>query len=248
MSSPRLEVADLAVSYGRLRALDDVSFAVGAGELVGVLGPNGAGKSTLFRALAGLVRHTGQVTVNGIACHHRLRTDIAFIPQRSDVDPRFPIRVRELVVGGRRRFHRGLSRPRTVDRRAALEAIGRVGLAGMEDRPIGRLSGGQLQRAFLARALAQEAEVMLLDEAMSGVDAPSTAQLFDLFDTLAADGVTLLVSTHDLALARRRFPRCLALNRTVVADGPPTTSMTVERLDATFGSAGRPAREAAWAG
>jgi manganese/iron transport system ATP-binding protein len=235
-----LATEDLGVRYGDLQALHDVSISVGRGELVGIIGPNGAGKSTMFKALAGFVPHTGEVFLDGLCCHHRQRTSIAFIPQRADLDLDFPITVGELVLGGRRRFRTWWGRPSDQDRDAAALALAEVDLAGYEHRGVGTLSGGQAQRAFLARALAQDADVLLLDEALSGVDAPTTAELFELFDRLAARGVTILVSTHDLALARRRFHRCIAINRTVQGDGPPSHVLDADILDATFGSARLP--------
>lgn len=237
-SGPVLEVERLGVRYAERQALHDVTFAVGRGELLAVVGPNGAGKSSLFKAICGLVNHDGVVEVNGVHCHDRTdRMDIAYIPQRSDHDLAFPITVLELVLAGRRRFRRWWQPPSADDRAGALDALRRVRLADAGDRPLGELSGGQLQRAFLARALAQEASVVLLDEALGGVDQPTTEELFDLFRTLAADGTTLLVSTHDLALARRRFDRCLAVNGTLRADGDPGDVLSVDTLETIFGSA-----------
>jgi manganese/iron transport system ATP-binding protein len=227
----------LGVNYGSFSALQDVSITVGRGELVGIIGPNGAGKSTLFKALAGFIPHTGEVFLDGLCCHHRQRTSIAFIPQRADLDLDFPITVGELVLGGRRRFRKWWERPTSADRDAASLALAEVDLAGFEKRGVGTLSGGQAQRAFLARALAQDADVLLLDEALSGVDAPTTGELFELFERLAGRGVTILVSTHDLALARRRFHRCIAINGTVQGDGTPAHVLETSILDATFGSA-----------
>ncbi len=143
-----LEVIDLGVTYGDAVILDDVSFAVGRGELVGVIGPNGAGKSTLFKAICGLVNHAGEVEVNGVHCHSRTdRMDIAYIPQRSDGDVTFPITVGELVLAGRRRFHRWYERPSEHDRDEALRMLALVDLPGMQDRSLNQLSSGQLQRA-----------------------------------------------------------------------------------------------------
>jgi ABC-type Mn2+/Zn2+ transport system ATPase subunit len=238
MTAPILEVRDLDVHYGERHALHDVSFSVGAGELIAVIGPNGAGKSTMFKAICGLVNHGGVVEVNGVHCHdHTDRMDLAYIPQRNDSDLHFPITVVELVLAGRRRFHRWYQRPSATDRAAAEQALERVHLTGAGDRALTELSGGQLQRAYVARALAQEASVVLLDEALSGVDQPSTLELLDVFEALAAQGTTLLVATHDLALAKRRFSRCLAVNGTLQGDGPPATVLTGDSLDATFGSA-----------
>jgi manganese/iron transport system ATP-binding protein len=238
-AAPILEVDGVGVRYGATRALFDVSFAVQRGELIGVIGPNGAGKSTMFKAICGLVNHTGTVEVNGVHCHDRTdRMDIAYIPQRNEADLTFPISVGELVTAGRRRFRHWYSRPSPTDRAVAADALAKVGLAGCESRSLNELSGGQLQRAYLARALTQEASVVLLDEALSGVDQPTTTELFDVFTKLASDGTTILVATHDLALARRRFARCIAINGTVRGDGPPAQVLAVEVLDATFGTAG----------
>jgi ABC-type Mn2+/Zn2+ transport system ATPase subunit len=227
----------LGVRYGRHVALTDVSFCVEPGELVAVVGPNGAGKSTLFKAICGLVPHGGAVHLGGAHCHHRRdRMLAAYIPQRAELDLDFPITVEELALSGRRRFRAVGRRASVADRAAAADALERVGLAGLDGRPIGSLSGGQLQRAFVARALAQEAHLVLLDEALSGVDLPSTDLLLGLFAELCERGTSLLVATHDLALARRRFDRCLALNGRLVADGPPSAALGQDIVDATFGS------------
>ena len=233
-----LEVIDLGVNYGDRVVLDDISFAVGRGELIAVIGPNGAGKSTLFKAICGLVNHTGEVEVNGVHCHSRTdRMDIAYIPQRSDSDITFPITLGELVLAGRRRFHRWYERPGSHDRDEAMRMLSLVDLAGMQDRSLNQLSSGQLQRAYVARALAQEASVLMLDESLSGVDEPSTAELFEVFERLADHGTALLIATHDLALARRRFPRCMAVNRRLLGDGAPENVLASDILDRTFGSA-----------
>jgi ABC-type Mn2+/Zn2+ transport system ATPase subunit len=233
-----LEVIELGVSYGDTVVLRDVSFAVGRGELIGVIGPNGAGKSTLFKAICGLVNHTGEVEVNGVHCHSRTdRMDIAYIPQRSNNDITFPITVGELVLAGRRRFHHWYARPSSHDRDEAVRLLELVNLSGMEGRSLNQLSSGQLQRAYVARALAQEASVLMLDESLSGVDEPSTAELFEVFERLVLQGSTLLIATHDLALARRRFSRCMAVNGRLLGDGPPDVVLSSDVLDRTFGSA-----------
>jgi ABC-type Mn2+/Zn2+ transport system ATPase subunit len=234
-----LEVDDVGVQYGATRVLYNVSFTVQRGELIGVIGPNAAGKSTMFKAICGLVNHTGNVEVNGVHCHHRTdRMDIAYIPQRNDADLTFPISVGELVMAGRRRFRHWYSRPSANDRSVAADALAKVGLAGYESRSLNEVSGGQLQRAYLARALTQQASVVLLDEALSGVDQPTTDELFEVFTSLSAEGTTILVATHDLALARRRFARCIAVNGTIRGDGTPADVLAPDVLDATFGSAG----------
>ena len=237
--SPILEVTSLGVRYGTTDAIRDISFTVHPGELIGVIGPNGAGKSTLFKAICGLVNHSGVVEVNGVHCHSRTdRMDLAYIPQRNDSDLNFPITVGELVLAGRRRFHTWWRHPSQQDRAAAHDALKKVFLDGAEARSLTELSGGQLQRAYLARALAQQASVVLLDESLSGIDEPTTAELFEVFATLVQEGTALLVATHDLALARRCFTRCLAVNGTLRGDGTPEHVLSPEILDTTFGSLG----------
>ena len=236
-----LELQSLGVELGDRRVLDDVSFSVRRGELIAVVGPNGAGKSTLMKAICGLVNHDGVVEVNGVHCHDRTdRMDIAYIPQRNESDLAFPLTVGELVCAGRRRFRRWWQRPTESDRVVVDEALTRVLLPGTADRSLTELSGGQLQRAYLARSLAQQASVVLLDEALSGVDEPTTEELFDVFAALVEQGTTLLVATHDLGLVRRRFPRCLAVNGTLLVDGAPSDVLSMEAVDTLFSV--RPAR------
>jgi ABC-type Mn2+/Zn2+ transport system ATPase subunit len=219
-----LQAVDVAVSYGDTRALLYSSFSIAAGELVAVVGPNGAGKSTLFKALAGFVDHEGDVVVHGEHCHHLERKAIAYIPQQSDLDLRFPITVSEVVMAGRRRFHAGRMRATQHDHATVASCLEQVDLAGTESRSLSTLSGGQVQRVLLARALAQEADVLLLDE------------LISLFSTLCARGTSVLVSTHDLGLVRSRFTRCLTVNGRVLGDGTPTVELSGEKLERLFGS------------
>ena len=231
-----LQAVDVAVSYGDTRALQYSSFSVAAGELVAVVGPNGAGKSTLFKALAGFVDHEGDVVVHGEHCHHLERKAIAYIPQQSDLDLRFPITVSEVVLAGRRRFHTRRMRATATDLDTVTSCLQQVDLAGTEKRSLSTLSGGQVQRVLLARALAQEADVLLLDEALSGVDARHTDELISLFTSLCAQGTSVLVSTHDLGLVRSRFQRCLAVNGKVLGDGHPSVELSSEKIERLFGS------------
>jgi manganese/iron transport system ATP-binding protein len=231
-----LEVSHLSVAYGGRPVLNDVSFGARAGESIAVVGPNGAGKSTMFKAICGLVNHEGDVDVNGVHCHHRTdRMDIAYIAQQQHVDVTFPITVGELVASGRRRFRRWFRRNAPGDVEAIDAALQRVRLEAERNVGLNELSGGQLQRAYLARALAQQASILLLDEALNGIDQPRVDELLGLFDEICATGTTVLVSTHDLGLARHRFSRCLAINGGVIADGAPDDVLTPDVLDITFG-------------
>ena len=225
---PALTLDGVTVRYGQTIAVERASLVVGQGELVALVGPNGAGKSTLFRAALGLVPYDGQIVV-----HHLRRNCVAFVPQRLEVDLDFPITVGQVVAAGQRAL-RGSFRRRGGDSRAVARCLAEVDLDGFEHRPLGGLSGGQVQRVLIARALAQEPTVLLLDEPLAGVDTPSTEALVGLLARLAGDGAAIVVSTHDLALVRDRFPRCIAINRTIVGDGDPTVVLAPSGLERFF--------------
>lgn len=226
---PALDVRHLNVRYGEHVAVADVTVCVEPGEVVALVGPNGAGKSSLLRAIMGLVPRTGRVLVHARRPGSK---GVAFVSQRADVDLRFPITVEQLVGDGRRPFVSPWRRPCREDRAAVRRALSTVGLDGLERRALGELSGGQIQRAFLARALAQDADLLLLDEPLSGVDAPTAEALVDLLHGIADGGRAILLTTHDLAQVHRRFVRCLLLNRRLLADGPPTEVLDTKHLTA----------------
>jgi ABC-type Mn2+/Zn2+ transport system ATPase subunit len=237
VSKPLLRLSDVGVRYGDRVALAGVSFSLQPGELVALIGPNGAGKSTLLKAVVGLVPHSGFVSVQGHECHHRPdRLDLAYVAQHSAVDRLFPITVDEVVRSGRRRFGRWWRRDSAADIGAARAALERVGLGDRGAARLSELSGGQVQRVFVARALAQEAKVVLLDEAMAGVDRPTTLTLLDMLHQVTASGAAVVVAMHDLALARRHFDRCLAVNGALIADGPPEEVLVGDVLESVFGA------------
>lgn len=233
-SDPVLRAVELQVAYDDLEALAPSTFTVNTGELIAVVGPNGAGKSTLFKALAGFIDHRGDVVIHGETCHHLERQAIAYIPQQTEVDLRFPATVADVVMSGRRRFHKGRFRIDEADRTKVASCLFDVDLVGMEDRSLATLSGGQVQRVLLARALAQEADVLLLDEALSGVDVRHVDDLIALFHELCARGTSILVSTHDLGLVRSRFERCIAINGRIVGDGSPARELADDHLEELF--------------
>jgi ABC-type Mn2+/Zn2+ transport system ATPase subunit len=213
-----------------------VSVQITHGARVAVVGPNGAGKSTLFKALVGLLPlRGGSIRVHGKPLG-RHRDLVAYVPQREEVDWRFPVSVLDVVLMGRFGRSGWLRGPGRVDREAALRGLARMGIEGLAGTPVGELSGGQQQRVFLARALAQDPHILLLDEPFTGVDAPTQDATLAMLDGLREKEVTVLVSTHDLNMAASRFDQVVLLNRRLVASGPPRAVFTRENIAAAFGA------------
>ena len=231
---PILDVFHLSVLLGGHQALEDITFHLHGGEQVAVVGPNGAGKSTLFKVVAGVLPPSaGEVKISGYG--PRGHICIAYVPQRSQVDWRFPASVADVVMMGRIGqvgFFRWPSRADWATVHTALQA---VDMASYANRQIGELSGGQQQRTFLARTLAQEAELVLLDEPLNGLDAPSQEAIISLLDRLRQQKITVMVATHDLGQAARRFDRVMLLNHQLVAFGPPQDVLTNENLLRAYG-------------
>ncbi len=232
-----IEIRDLSVAYNRRPVLEDVTLTVPRRAMVGFVGPNGGGKSTLIKAVLGLVPMVrGEVEVLGRPVDRRARRLIGYVPQREDVDWNFPVSAFDVVMMGRIPSMRLLRRPTNRDRELVWDALRTVGMEKFADTRIGEFSGGQQQRVFLARALAQEAEVLLLDEPVSGVDAPSQHEIFDLLRGLQEAEKTVIVTTHDLSCVAERFDLALLLNRHVVAFGRPEEVFTPELLNETYQS------------
>ncbi|MGQ9476878.1 MAG: metal ABC transporter ATP-binding protein [Candidatus Bipolaricaulia bacterium] len=241
-----LEVSGLVVSYNGRLALEGVSFAVERGEGVAVVGPNGAGKTTLFRAIVGLVRpvagtirlapedRSSRSTPSGSA---NRQVQLAYLPQRSQVDWAFPVTVADVVMLGLIRRIGWLRLPGRRERLAVREALEQVGLGHLAGRQIGALSGGEQQRMFLARAIVQGAELLLLDESLTGLDAAAQEEILQLLEGLRErGGVTVLLATHDLNLAGARFDRVMLLNRRLLGLGKAEEVLTPERLRAAYGA------------
>ena len=226
----------VTVELGGHMALSDVTFDVDAGTLMGVVGPNGAGKSTLFNAIAGLlpVRH-GKVTLH---CADPGSGSLAYVPQRESVNWRFPVTVTDVVMMGRCCKTGWFRRPGKRDRELVNVCLGRVGLWDYRSALMTELSGGQRQRVFVARALAQEASVLLLDEAFSGVDAGAQEELVAVLQTLRDEGRIVLLATHDLTNLAGRFDEVLCLNCRVCACGPPDQVFTSEVMEELYGAHG----------
>lgn len=230
-----LAVEHLSARYGRITALEDVSFSVHCGHTLALVGPNGAGKSTLINLLAGQHRPaTGKMLWNGRPLHET-RHEIAFMPQRSEVDWNFPITVRELVEMGRYPALGIWKKPAAHDQEIVDKALESLQLTALQKRRIGELSGGQQQRAFLARALAQEAHILLLDEPFTGLDVPGIESLAELLQSLAAQGRLIIASHHDLNSAPRIFSHCLLLRKQCLAFGRTPDVLTPENLLTAFG-------------
>jgi manganese/iron transport system ATP-binding protein len=232
-SSP-IEVEHLTVSYNGHQALRDISFTIELAQRIAVVGPNGSGKTTLFKALAGTITpESGEIRVFGHGpCGH---VCIAYVPQRNQIDWDFPASVADVVMMSRARKIGFARWPKRSDWRAVQEALERVDMASLSKRQIGELSGGQQQRVFLARALAQEAEVILLDEPLTGLDTPSQQAMFRILDELHQDRITIMVSTHDLNMAADRFDTVMLINRSLVAFGPPDEVFTRSFLMQAYG-------------
>lgn len=234
-SAAPCSVRGMTVDYGNGSVLRNVDFDAASGSLVAVVGPNGAGKSTLIKAALGL-----QPTVAGQARFwgqslRQARGRVAYVPQRGAVDWDFPVSVREVVAMGRYRMLGWLRPVSAAHQRAAVEHLDRVGMADFADRQISRLSGGQQQRVFIARALAQEADLYFMDEPFAGVDAATEQTIVDVLRSLRADGKTAVVVHHDLATVRAYFDALLLLNGEVIAAGPVDSTFTAENLQRAYG-------------
>ncbi len=231
----RLELHHVTVVYGGHLALEDVTVQVPHGARAAVVGPNGAGKSTLFKALMGLVPlRAGQIFIHGqpLGAHHDC---VAYVPQREEVDWRFPVTVADVVMMGRYGHLGWLRRPDAHDRAIVQRSLEQLGIAELAERPIGDLSGGQQRRTFLARALAQEPHILLMDEPFTGIDVATLETTLQVLDRLRDAQVTVLLSTHDLNLAATYFDRVILLNRRLIHYGPPEEVLTPETITETFG-------------
>ncbi len=231
----RLEMENVSAGYDGQMILQNLSIQVQHGAQVAVVGPNGAGKSTLFKALVGLLPlRSGRIFIHGEPLGHH-KDCVAYVPQREDVDWRFPVSVAEVVLMGRFARLGWTRRPDKNDHAAVAQALEQMNITNLAKQPIGDLSGGQQQRVFLARALAQEPHILLMDEPFTGVDASTQEATLNLLDRLKSQGVTVMVSTHDLNMAAQRFETVLLLNKGLVAYGPPASALSAASIQRAFG-------------
>ena len=230
----RLDFNHVTVAYNGQPVLDEITFQVPHGARVAIVGPNGAGKSTLFKALVGLLPlRSGAIQVHGrpLGDHQDC---VAYIPQREDVDWQFPVSVADVVMMGRFGRQGWLRRPSGEDHQVVQRSLQQMGIDHLAKSSISDLSGGQQQRVFLARALAQEPHILLMDEPFTGIDITTQEATLNLLDDLRAQQVTVLVSTHDLNLAAERFDQVLLLNRRIVAYGSPSQVFTTQHISQAF--------------
>jgi manganese/zinc/iron transport system ATP- binding protein len=231
-----IDIHDLTVAYNDRPVLWDVDLTIPTGVLAAVIGPNGAGKTTLMKAILGLIRPlSGQIRVLGAPYSPR-RQCVAYVPQRSSVDWDFPTTALDVVLMGTYGRLGWFRRPGRAERQAAWAALKRVGMHDWAQRQIGQLSGGQQQRVFLARALVQQAPLLLLDEPFQGVDAVTEQTIISLLRQLRSEGKTLLAVHHDLQTAAEYFDWVVLLNVRVIASGPTAITLTLQNLQRTYGN------------
>ena len=232
---PVLEVHDLTVSYDQHPVLWNVDLSLPAGKLIGILGPNGAGKSTLIKSIMGLIEPTSGYIKIFDKPLPEVRSRISYVPQRESVDWNFPASVLDVVVMGTYGKLGLFRRPGKKEKQVAMDALAQVGMSGYADRQISELSGGQQQRVFIARALAQQADLYLMDEPFAGVDMATETAIFQLLQDMARSGKTVLVVHHDIHSAMNFFEWVIMLNLHLVASGPKDQVMTEELLRKTYG-------------
>ena len=236
LGCPALVVSNLSAGYpGARQTIENVTFSIEARDRVAIIGPNGAGKSTLFKALVGIIPHSsGHISINGESCdtsHHLM----GYVPQNESIDWNFPVSVYDVVMMGRERQIGWFRRPGSTDKAAVQTALEKVGMDHLQHRPIGQLSGGQKRLENIARALAQETNVLLLDEPFNGVDVTAEREIMATLDILRDQGITVILATHDLAVVNTRFDRVLLINRHVIAYGRPDEVIQPELLRKAYG-------------
>ncbi|WP_134682932.1 metal ABC transporter ATP-binding protein [Brevibacillus migulae] len=230
-----LTVHDLTVAYQKKPVLRNVSLTIPEGKLIGIIGPNGAGKSTLIKAIQGLVPvASGQTQIYGKP-YKQQRKLVGYVPQRETVDWDFPTNALDVVLMGRYGKLGWFRRPGKHDRQLSLQCLQKVGMSDYADRQISQLSGGQQQRVFLARALAQEAQLYFMDEPFAGVDAATEKAIIQLLTELKVQQKTVLVVHHDLQTVEEYFDWVIMLNRRIIAAGPTQEVFTTENLHKTYG-------------
>ena len=231
-----IEIDGLSVNYGNKRVLTNIHMDVDAGHVYGVIGPNGAGKSTLFKSVLGLIEYnSGTIKVFGQEIEN-VRKRIAYVPQKDEIDWRFPATVKDIVLMGRYPFKSMFSRLNKEDFEIAENAMEEMGISDLKDRQIGALSGGQQQRVFIARALTQQAELFFFDEPFVGIDITTENKIIEIMRKLANENKTLLVVHHDLSTVEEYFDKVILLNQRLINYGDTSTVFNNENVAETYRS------------
>jgi len=235
MSQNSIEVHNLSVAYNRVPVLWDIDFELPKGQIIGIVGPNGSGKSTLLKAIMGLIPLSSGFAKIFDKELDLVRERVAYVPQRESVDWDFPATVEDVVRMGRYKKGKLFNRLSAIDKQLASEAIEKVKLTPYKDRQISQLSGGQQQRVFLARALAQGADMYVMDEPFVGVDVATEKTILELLITMKNEGKTVVIVHHDLQTVSDSFDYLVLLNTRLIAHGPTKDILTEENLQATYG-------------
>ena len=238
MNAIGIDIENVTVAYHGKVALHSAKLQLSSGSICGLVGMNGAGKSTLFKAIMGFAKpSSGRILINGLSIHQAQKSNlVAYVPQSEEVDWNFPVSVADVVMMGRYGYMNLLRIPRSIDKQIVRESLERVQMWDLRDRQIGELSGGQKKRTFFARALAQQAQVLLLDEPFAGVDVKTEKMIIDLLLQLRQIGHTILISTHDLASIKTFCDRVVLINRSILAYGNTADVFTPENISRAFDS------------
>lgn len=235
LTNKPIDVSNMTVAYQHKKAIEEVTVSIEPGKITGIIGPNGAGKSTLLKAVIGLIKtESGEVTVSGKSLD-MIRKKIAYVEQRSAIDLTFPIKVDEVVLLGTFPNLGLFRRPKKAQKEKVMECLKQVKMEDFSKRQIGNLSGGQLQRVFIARALAQEADIIFLDEPFVGIDMVSEKVIVDLLKELRNQGKTIVIVHHDLHKTREYFDNLIILNKKLVASGSVDTTFVTKNIQAAYG-------------
>jgi ABC-type Mn2+/Zn2+ transport system ATPase subunit len=236
MNAIGIDIENVTVAYHGKIALHSASLQLSSGSICGLVGMNGAGKSTLFKAIMGFAKPTtGRILVNGVSIQRAQKDNlVAYVPQSEEVDWNFPVSVADVVMMGRYGYLNLLRMPRSIDKQIVRESLERVKMWDLRDRQIGELSGGQKKRTFFARALAQQAQVLLLDEPFAGVDVKTEKMIIELLVQLRSIGHTILISTHDLTSIKTFCDRVVLINRSILAYGNTADVFTPENISRAF--------------
>jgi|YelNatPaOPRAMG01_1025707.scaffolds.fasta_scaffold166521_2 ABC-type Mn2+/Zn2+ transport system ATPase subunit len=234
-SEAKLEVKNVYVSYGKNTALSNISFTAEEGENIALIGPNGAGKSTLFKALVGLIHlDSGEILIHGLPAGYHIDC-VAYVPQKEEIDWMFPLTVFDVVLMGRYSNLKMFSKPQKKDTEVVYNSLEQMGIKEIANEKISDLSGGQQQKVFIARAIAQEPHILLMDEPFTGIDISTKETIISFLNDCVKNKITVIVAIHDLNIAAKYFKKIILLNKNLIAYGKPSEVFIKDNLNKTFG-------------